>query len=224
MNCEQTLIHIDNFFAETLSDEEKALTLNHLANCSSCAHEFRQEEELLKACRNLPVPPPSEDFVKRTLAKARIRHHKQQTRQLTPLAGLAIAACLALLLMVTAPFDKQSSPIAPQQQAINIKINEHRTIQVVVNVPRDIMQADVFIELPPQVELAGFPGHREIRWSTDLHKGRNLLNLPLVAKSTGNAKLVTHINHENKSKILSLVMNVSNDELTRRGHYAPTNV
>lgn len=213
---------MDDFLDRTLSTEKTFELQHHLHDCSLCSKKFRQESELLAALRALPVPPPSNDFVKRSCATARLRHKKQQVKKAIPLWGGAVAACFALWIILAGPFSQTTPPGQPPgHQAINIRINQQRLVQVIVDAPRDMLQADVVIELPPQVEVAGFPGLREIRWNTNLRKGKNLLSLPLIAKSEGIAELITHINHENKSKMLSLVMNISHDELTRKGHYTP---
>lgn len=220
MKCEHALKNMDDFLGKTMRPQDAAELQGHLDRCPDCRQEFRQEAELLAELRSLPVPPPSKDFVKRTLATARARHTKQSLKQFMPYWGGAVAACLALWLIVAGPFDQLRPPAPADQQAISIKINEQRLVQVVVNAPRDLLQAHVIIELPPQVEMAGFPGRREVRWDTNLRKGKNLLSLPLIAKGEGIAELTTHITHENKSKILSLIMNISHDELTRTGHYS----
>ncbi|MBU0681875.1 MAG: zf-HC2 domain-containing protein [Proteobacteria bacterium] len=215
MNCQQALKNIDAFLGRSLNSMDVAAFKRHLASCPACQEKFHQEKELLAALRSLPVPPPSKDFVNRTFAMARSRHQKIRAKQTIPYWGGALAACLALWFMVVAPFSQISPPGLPIQQAIKIQLNEQRLVQVVVDAPRDMLKADVVIDLPPQLELAGFPGQREIRWNTNLRKGKNLLNLPLIAKSEGIAELITHINHENKSKELSLVMDISHDELTQ---------
>ncbi len=223
MNCKQTRIHKDDYLERTLSAEETLEVQQHLQSCSECRVDFQRDEEMLATLRSLPVPPPSPDFVQRSFANAKAKYRKQQRKQAMPYLGGAIAACLAFWLIVATPINQGVPPIKPAatSQAINIKINDERLIQVVVRAPRDLVAADVMIELPTQLEMAGFPGQREIRWNTNLKKGKNLLSLPLVAKSEGTAELKTHITHENKSKILSLVMKVYNDELTRKGHYMP---
>ncbi|MEN8258404.1 MAG: zf-HC2 domain-containing protein [Thermodesulfobacteriota bacterium] len=223
MDCQQALINKDDYLDRTLSAGETLELQQHLFSCSECRNEFQRDEELLKALRRLPVPPPNPDFVKRSFATARARHKKQQIKKAMPYWGGAVAACLAFWLMVATPVNQTTPAVQPpsSSHAINIKIHEERLVQVVVRAPRDLFQADVVIELPTQLEMAGFPGQREIRWNTNLRKGKNLLNLPLVAKSRGTAELITHISHDNKSKMLSLVMTVYNDELTRKGHYMP---
>ena len=224
MNCKQTRINKDDYLDRTLSTEEAHKVQQHLHECPECRADFQRDEEIMAALRELPVPPPSPDFVQRSFAKAKARHKKQQRKQAMPYLGGAIAACLAFWLIVATPVNQGVPPVKPtaSSQAINIKINDERLVQVVVRAPRDLVAADVMIELPSQLEMAGFPGLKEIRWNTNLKKGKNLLSLPLVAKSEGTAELKTHITHENKSKILSLVMQVYNDELTQKGHYMPS--
>jgi anti-sigma factor RsiW len=219
MNCKQTQTYMHSFQDKDLNDAESAAFQLHLNGCAECREIFHKEEEIIIALRTLPVPPPSKDFVTRSIAMARATHRKQRMKQTTPYWGGALAACLALLLLIYGPVH-QVTPLDPSgsQQAINLKLDEQRLVQVIVNVPRDMLQADVVIELPPQVEVAGYPGLREIRWNTNLHKGKNLLRLPLIAKAEGSAELVTHVTHENKSKILSLVMNISQDGLSKSGH------
>ncbi|MDR9502249.1 MAG: zf-HC2 domain-containing protein [Desulfurivibrionaceae bacterium] len=223
MNCQEARPKIHGLADNTLNRRETRELQAHLDGCGRCGQEYAQEKRMLAALRNLPVPPPSKDFVRRSFARARARHEEKKRRRSTiSLWGGAVAAGVALWLMVAgAP-----GPITPEHeqpglQAISLKINEQRLVQVVVDAPRDMLQADLLIELPSQLEVAGFPGRREIEWTADLRKGRNLLNLPLIAKSGGMAELITHIHHENKSKMLSLVMHVFHDELTKRGQGSP---
>lgn len=220
MDCQQAREKIND---RPSSTGQRGLELqSHLDSCQQCRAEFQQEKELRLSLGSLPVPPPSEDFVKRAFSVARARHQRRRVKQAIPYWGGALAACLAIWLMVVGSFQQPTTPVEPSQQAIAIRMNEQRLVQVIVNAPRDLAKADVVIELPPQIELAGFPGRREIRWNTNLKKGKNLLSLPLIAKSEGRAELITHINHDNKSKMLSLVMDISHDELTQTGQYPPT--
>lgn len=226
MNCQEARQNINALAENSLTRRETRKLQAHLAGCGRCGQEYDQEKRLLAALRSLPVPPPSKDFVSRSFALARARHEeKKRRRSAISLWGGAVAVCLALWLMVAGG----PGPITPEHerpglQAISLKINEQRLVQVVVDAPRDMLQAALVIELPPQLEVAGFPGRREIEWTADLRKGRNLLNLPLIAKSGGMAELITHIHHENKSKMLSLVMHIFHDELTKTGQDRPAMV
>lgn len=219
MNCIKIRKNLHNFQDKTLSDQDRVAFQLHLDHCPQCQEAMRQEDELLSGLRSLPVPQPSPDFVTRSFATARAKHRKQRIKQQSPYWGGALAACLALLLMIAGPFNHSMPEGLSVRQEINLKIDEQRLVQVVVHVPREMLLADVVIELPSQVEVAGFPGLRELRWNTTLHKGKNLLTLPLIARAGGSVQLITHISHESKSKMLSFVMNISHDELSENGQY-----
>lgn len=214
MNCRKALEYRDDYMDGYLSQEEKAAVREHLDDCRQCHDAFKREENMLHSLRALPVPPPSPGFTRRSLQHAQSSGRWQIQKRLTPFLTTAMAACLILWLVTGLPrvSDYQTEGL-PTAQVI-IEINEQKIVNVVVNAPRDLLDAHVTIELPEQVEMVGFPGKSAIEWKTDLRKGKNLLSLPIVAKRTGNVELVTRINHENKSKLLKLAMKIHNSHAT----------
>lgn len=210
MNCRKALEYRDDYMDGYLNQEEKAAVRAHLDSCPQCHAAFKRDEEMLHALRAMPVPAPSPGFVRRSLQHAQSARGWRLPKNLTPVFSAAMAACLVLWLVSGLPrMINQPATELPTAQ-LTIKINEQKIVNVVVNVPRDLLDAHVTIELPEQVEMVGFPGRSEIEWKTDLRKGKNLLSLPIVAKRTGNVELVTRINHENKSKLLKLAMKIHN--------------
>jgi hypothetical protein len=218
MNCRKALEYRDDYIDGYLSQEEKVAVREHLDSCQQCHDAFKRDEDMLQALRALPVPAPSPGFARRSLQHAQSSGRWQIQKSLAPLLSAAMAACLVLWLVTGLPrMSYHPAPELPTAQVI-IKINEQKIINVVVNAPRDLLDANVTIQLPEQVEMVGFPGKRKIEWKTDLRKGKNLLSLPIVAKSTGNVELVTRINHENKSKLLKLAMKIYNSHATGNLH------
>jgi len=210
MNCGKALEYRDDYMDGYLSQEEKIAVRAHLDSCQQCHDAFKRDEDMLQALRSMPVPLPSPGFVRHSIQHAQSSGRWQMPKSLVPLFSAAMAACLVLWLVTGLPrMGYQPAQELPPAQVI-IKINEQRIVNVVVNAPRDLLDAHVTILLPEQVEMAGFPGKSEIEWKTDLRKGKNLLSLPIIAKSTGNVELVTRINHENKSKLLKLAMKIHN--------------
>lgn len=214
MNCEKALEYRDDYLDGYLSQEEKLSVRKHLHSCRHCHAAFKRDEELLQALRDLPMPAPSPGFVDRAFQQAKMPVRGYIYRRLAPFLSAAIAACLIVWITAGLQFNGDHRPTAAQAPEVLIKINEQKIVNVVVNAPRDLHNAQVTIQLPRQVEMVGFPGSNEIEWKTDLRKGKNLLSLPLVAKSLGNVELVTRINHENKSKLLKLEMKIHDNHAT----------
>jgi hypothetical protein len=218
MNCKQALEYRDDYIDGFLSQDEKVAVREHLDNCRQCHAAFKRDEEMLQALRALPVPAPSPGFVSHSIQHAQSAGKWQMPKSLTPLLSAAMAACLVLWLVTGFPrMSEHTARELPTAQVI-IKINEEKIVNVVVNAPRDLLDAHVTIELPEQLEMVGFPGKREIEWKTDLRKGRNLLSLPIVAKRTGNVELVARIDHDNKSKLLKLAMQIHNSHARENLH------
>jgi len=218
MNCRKALGYRDDYIDGYLSLEEKAAVRDHLDSCLQCHDAFKRDEDMLQALRSMPVPAPSPGFVHQSLQHAQTAGRWQIPKSLAPLLSAAMAACLVLWLVTGLPrMSYQPAQELPTAQVI-IKINEQKIVNVVVNAPRDLLDAHVTILLPAQIEMVGFPGKKEIQWKTDLRKGKNLLSLPIIAKSTGNVELVTRINHENKSKLLKLAMKIHNSHATGNLH------
>ena len=214
MNCEKALEYRDDYIDGYLSQEEKVTVRKHLNACHHCHEAYKRDEELLQALRDLPLPAPSLGFVDRAIRQAKTPVRGNIYRRLAPFLSAAIAACLIVWITSGPQLSGDHRIKTAQVPEVLIKINEQKIVNVVVNAPRDLHNAQVTIQLPQQVEMVGFPGSNEIEWKTDLRKGKNLLSLPLVAKSLGNVELVTRINHENKSKLLKLEMKIHDDHVT----------
>ena len=67
----------------------------------------------------------------------------------------------------------------------------------------------VEIDGPDGIELAGFPGQREITWRTRLAEGRNLLPLELVAVTPLGGEVLARLEHDNRERTFRLRIEVS---------------
>ena len=63
--------------------------------------------------------------------------------------------------------------------------------------------------LPDGVELAGFPGQREIAWQTNLVEGKNLLPLELIALTLVGGEVLARLEHDNRKRTFRLRIEVS---------------
>ena len=206
MNCERAKEYIDDYFDGYLSANDEKTVTDHLMECSGCQDLYRQENEFRQTLKDLSVPPPSQGFSDRVFQKTVETCRRQSRRRSWLSAGGAVAAGLALWIMVGIPVNY--SPQLPQQDVPLSTMNLHasKTIKMIVNASRDMRNATITVELPEHIEIEGFPGKRSISWDTDLYKGKNLLALPVLAKTTGKDQIITRIEHESKSKLLKMDM------------------
>jgi len=72
-----------------------------------------------------------------------------------------------------------------------------------------LQKATLTVSLPIGVELAGFPGQREISWETSLNEGRNLLPLKLIALTPAGGELLARLEHEDRDRVFRLQLDVS---------------
>lgn len=210
MDCKKIMTLRDELLDGTLPAAETTAIDRHVASCPRCSDILRRDAELVAALRSIPAPAPSPDLGARALAAARKAHGNQQRRHHSRWIGAALAACLAVWVMIGLPGKTVMGPdpAGPGLAMVALKLHEEKTVTVVVNAPQDLIDADVTIHLPKQLEMSGFPQSSEIKWTTTLRKGKNLLRLPLTARGTGNAEVVTRIDHHNRSKVLRLEMQI----------------
>ena len=206
MNCDKAKEYIDDYLDGYLADDVEREMSHHLKVCLSCQVLYVREKEFRQALKGLSVPPPSQGFSGRVF-KATVETCRRQSRRRSWLsAGGAVAAGLALWFMVGVP--GKYSPQLPQQDIALSTMNLYasKTVKMIVLASRDMKNATVTVELPEHLEIEGFPGRRSISWDTDLYKGKNLLALPIIAKTTGKDQIITRIEHESKSKLLKMEM------------------
>ena len=63
--------------------------------------------------------------------------------------------------------------------------------------------------------LDGFDDERHVDWQADLERGSNLLSLPVVARATGNGRLVAVIEHEGRTREVAIELTVIDPKVSR---------
>ena len=69
--------------------------------------------------------------------------------------------------------------------------------------------ATLTVTLPDGIELAGFPGQREITWQTSLVEGKNFLPLELIALSSVGGEVLARLEHDDRDRTFRLRVEVS---------------
>ncbi|HUG77595.1 MAG TPA: zf-HC2 domain-containing protein [Burkholderiales bacterium] len=195
MDCRDIDLYLEDYLDDRLDALRHRSVHEHLQRCPSCLDRHDQALALQAALRALPAPPPRPGFLDEALARA-TRAPAGFLRR--PVAGLALAASLALGIALGAFFAAQRGP-APEM-SVALELERPQVVRLMFNSAKPLPGAILSLALPENVELVGYGARRELTWQADLRAGPNLLQLPLVAHGTPGGELVARLSHGDASK------------------------
>jgi hypothetical protein len=117
--------------------------------------------------------------------------------------GGAVAAVLTAVILLR-PVEQP----APTPMGISLALNESRAIDVLIDSERELEGATIRIVATGSIVLDGFDDEHEIGWNARLERGSNVLSLPVVARSTGQGQLVAVIEHEGRTRRMTINLTV----------------
>ncbi|MDZ7787407.1 MAG: hypothetical protein U5K73_04510 [Halofilum sp. (in: g-proteobacteria)] len=180
MNCEE-FRNLWSDWHDGHDDVDDAAMARHRDTCPECARHDRQMRALLDGLATLPLPgerPGHAPWV--------------GPRWAALAATLVIGIALGLVL---AQRDEPAST-TPEAAPVELAAAGEQRIAIAIESPRHYADVEFTVQLPEGVELAGFPGQREVRWTGSLAEGRSRLRLPLrVSSDARGGELVTRIRH-----------------------------
>jgi hypothetical protein len=211
MNCE------DAQRWATCSDDSRTaqqrLALEHMAGCPDCrAVQLAVAALSAERRRSIPEPPPGA-LHRAVNAAAAAAVLSQRARSPVSRHGLgfwtgmslggAVAAGLAVAVLAFAPpawkfgedGDTAGVGEAKATPEISVALNETRDINISVEAPTALPDAEIRVVLTGAIELAGFEGQKELHWRTDLAAGPNQLRLPVVALGGLGGQLLVEVQH-----------------------------
>jgi len=171
----------------------------------------KQDREILALLKDYPAAEPSADFYDRALTRATHEGtRRQRNRWIMTGFGSAVAAGIVLWMVsgvfFTVPDVRQPEATIP---GIALTLEEPRTVNLVFASKTALDTATLTVTLPDGIELAGFPGQREIAWQTSLVEGRNLLPLSLIALTPAGGEVLARLEHDDRNRTFRLRVNVS---------------
>ena len=171
----------------------------------------QQDQEILELLKDYPMPEVPAGFYDQALVRATHEgSRRQRNRWLITGFSSAVAAGLVLwliggLFLTTPNLPKHDTSIP----GIAMTLEEPRTVNLVFASATALDSATLTVTLPEGIELAGFPGQREIAWQTSLVEGKNLLPLKLVALTPAGGELLARLEHDNRNRTFRLRVDVS---------------
>lgn len=200
MNCTQSRQLIDELASGNASVIQQQAMQQHLEGCAACRQHLSATREMLLRLRELPVPPPTPSFESNIMqALDRHTHRHAGKRWFAAGFGSALAAGLLMWAVFVGQLPPTSTPEGIQLVTIALETNQVKKVSLAFNAPADIDDAMVVLDLPANVELAGFPGKRQLSWKTRLKPGVNRLTLPLIANSPVDDLLVARLSKDGKT-------------------------
>lgn len=169
----------------------------------------RQEREVLDLLKDYPMQEATAGFYDQALVRATHEGSRRQ-RNRWVLSGFAAAMVVGIALwFVSGVF--LTTPVAPEAEipGIAMTLEEPRTVNLVFASRMALEGAMLTVTLPEGVELAGFPGQREVKWETSLVEGKNLLPLKLVALTPAGGEVLARLEHENRGRTFRLRVSIS---------------
>ncbi|SDW98238.1 anti-sigma factor family protein [Marinobacter mobilis] len=208
MPCDLFSKQLEQYARGELAPAMEHALESHLAECPSCADRLDAEHSFLDALRAQSVPAPSDDFESRVLAVATGKQgRKTGAVWQHPVMGGAVAAVLALGIYIG--LQEQSPEIAQPALVVESEVTdtvpevfapEEQTVQLAFHSNNALDDVTLTLELPPNVELASFPGRHRLSWQVSLQQGDNVLSLPLKVLFPGDGQLVAHLDDGTRQK------------------------
>lgn len=252
MNCATVLSRLDDHIDGYLAPIERTAVETHLRSCRRCSEALVETRDLRRRLRDLPVPPPDMRRFRRAIVAAAEAEHRRQLRRWTGVAGGALAASLVLALgldlrdaplengraaavtaapMAMAPAaEPQTSAIQtvgyPQEEvpALVVPLHAEWEISLALESPRRIDDATFTVQLPEGVELAGYPGQREISWRAPLESGQSLLVLPIRAMAGEGGDIIARIADPSAERHRSLTLRMEVTDAYPAAPYPPPQI
>lgn len=171
----------------------------------------KRDQEILELLKDYPMSGASAGFYERALVRATHEASRRQRRRWIMTGfGSALAAGVVLWLLgglfFTAPNLQQADATIP---GVAMTLAQPRTVNLVFASQTPLESARLTVTLPDGIELAGFPGQREITWRTSLVEGRNLLPLELIALTPAGGEVLARLEHDNRNRTFRLRIDVS---------------
>jgi len=180
-------------------------------------------QTLREALRRMPTPEPRPGFVERALARAATQQQASQAVALPgrlrhfatrweTWAGAALggAVAAALMLVLLRPVDTTDP-----RQPLALTLHEMRNVDVLIDSDRELKGATIRVAASGSIVLDGFDDERQIDWQADLERGANLLSLPVVARAAGKGRLVAVIEHEGRTRQVTIDLSVVDPQGSR---------
>lgn len=213
MRCDDVHANLPAYLGGELPQATETSLALHIEGCPSCRQALDSERMLGETLRHgYRIPAPSEGFQARVLSAAREQHRQRVSGRWSSTAlGGAVAAALVLGLglgillhdpatTTDMAVQERGAEAGLQTRGPAVVAPVEKTVRLAFRSGEALENVTLTLELPPNVELAAWPGQRELSWQVSLEEGENVLSLPLKLLFPGPGELVAHLDTGERQK------------------------
>ncbi|MBS3732482.1 MAG: hypothetical protein KGY42_06215 [Desulfobacterales bacterium] len=129
------------------------------------------------------MPEPRDGFATEAIQKAANRHRAKLRRSF--FLGFSAAAVLMIAIGVSFILSSLNPAVdfaGNRQTVVVVPADGGKTVNIIIEATKPRSNATFTIDLSENVAVKSHPDTRRLQWQTDLPRGRNLLELPLVLR------------------------------------------
>lgn len=211
MSCHDVTRQLDALLDGELDAERARAAWAHVEGCAACATRVAAQRSLLDALANEPVEGPTAGFFERALAAASdvaapraVRTPRWVAAGFTGAFAASILTVVLTGLWVRSP-DARKPTVTPE---VSLTLRQARVVNLVFASAQALDDVALSVELPDGIELADYPGRRDVGWNTELAAGNNVLPLTLIAVAGRGGPVVARLQQGAKQKIFIINVNV----------------
>jgi len=210
MDCTEVSTLLEPYSKEQLTSDQKDAIDAHLGRCDSCGS-AAYALAVLRSHRDVAVPPPRPELLSEVITHASLAQIATATATRAGdrfwlgagLGGALAAGMVFALFNFDAVRPEQAGPSLTQ---LSIALNDIRDVNVAIESPATMMDAAIRVVLTGTVALSGYEGQSELRWTTDLDPGVNMLSLPVTMVGTSGGQVFVEVTHENRHEIFVVTL------------------
>lgn len=202
MDCNQMHYTLDSGWLDAPTPE----MLEHLKTCADCRSVWSRARASLSVLRGLPEPPVPAGYADRVLGFTRAAAYYHRRREHSAWAwGLGIAAALLIGISIGVGLaGRPESDYQVRNGIVMVRVGAVTNVHLALDAGHPIQDVGFVINVPDGMELQGHPGERQIEWTGDLAQGRNILNLPLIAKAGATGTLEADLHFAGRENTLKV--------------------
>lgn len=203
MTCDHLQTLIEDYINQQLDNKERAMLEEHFSYCESCQITKASSLEYRKKLQAFRAPELAPSSAAKLLRHARAINERQQQATSSFIYGFIAASVLAVAVLVGTRIFTDAQPT----DIVSV-FDWEKEISLVINVPNDMNDAKLILNLPPDISIQGLEHLSTVEWMLNLKKGSNTITLPIQVEPYANyaedVRLAASLIYKNNKKDFSL--------------------